>query len=251
MREGADEITLYATITGGQAPYEIEWNGPNGFHSFSEDPVLVDVNASFSGTYSINITDQNNCKHTASTEITVRDTPKKPTISTNDLPCEGGNISIIAPAYEGGSVTYQWNIPDTTNVEGLGTNELTIAPANAALHTGDYSLAVTLNGCTVTSNPLKIAISENFDLNPIANYTGGANCIGGNLELKANIGDSIAGISYQWKGPNGFTSNLPNPVIVNAIPAHNGIYELTIANSAGCTQTAGTNLISTIKNPLS
>ncbi len=247
----ASEIRFDATITGGQAPYEVEWRGPNGFHSFSEDPLLINTNSSFSGTYSINIADQNGCTHSASTEIEIKDTPLQPMISSNSLMCEGTAITITAPAYEGLSVSYYWNVPDSTNVSGLGTNELVIAPADASLHSGDYTLTVAAEGCSSNSNVLKIAILENFDFNPTAIYTSNLDCTSSDLVLNANIGDSIIGMSYQWTGPNGFTSNLPNPIIVNADSDHNGIYELTITNSTGCAVTAGTNLINTIKAPLS
>jgi len=50
-------------------------------------------------------------------------------------------------------------------------------------------------------------------------------CAGQNLMLTAN---SVAGASYSWTGPNGFTSTLQNPVISNITAAQAGTYTCTL-----------------------
>ena len=50
-------------------------------------------------------------------------------------------------------------------------------------------------------------------------------CVGETLELYA---DNVAGASYSWTGPNGFTSNQRNPVINNVTMAAAGTYTLVI-----------------------
>ncbi|MDA3942462.1 MAG: PKD domain-containing protein [Bacteroidetes bacterium] len=50
-------------------------------------------------------------------------------------------------------------------------------------------------------------------------------CVGETLELYA---DNVAGASYLWTGPNGFTSNQQNPVINNVTMANAGTYTLVI-----------------------
>ena len=51
-------------------------------------------------------------------------------------------------------------------------------------------------------------------------------CDGGFIELKA---DTLLTATYRWTGPNGFTSNLQNPVINNATPVNAGKYYLTVS----------------------
>jgi gliding motility-associated-like protein len=61
------------------------------------------------------------------------------------------------------------------------------------------------------------------------------------------LGDSVhllsmpdSAVSYQWSGPNSFTSNVQNPT---GLPASvGGIYTVTITNALGCSQTASTTV---------
>jgi gliding motility-associated-like protein len=78
-------------------------------------------------------------------------------------------------------------------------------------------------------------------------------CIGGSLNL---TGPTIAGASYSWTGPNGFTSTSQNPTVPSMSAAKSGNYALTVTSSSGCISTgytiaevnytAGPNLIQPI-----
>ena len=50
---------------------------------------------------------------------------------------------------------------------------------------------------------------------------------------------AVAGATYAWTGPNGFTSSLQNPTIPGATPAASGLYSVTVTINA-CTSAAGT-----------
>ena len=52
-------------------------------------------------------------------------------------------------------------------------------------------------------------------------------CVGSTLNLYESGGYAT---SWSWTGPNGFTSNLQNPVILNATTANSGIYTVVISN---------------------
>lgn len=63
-------------------------------------------------------------------------------------------------------------------------------------------------------------------------------CIGQNLQLTAS-----GGTNYSWTGPNGFTSNQQNPVIINANATHSGQYNCAITGTGGCDNTVSINVI--------
>jgi N-acetylneuraminic acid mutarotase len=64
-------------------------------------------------------------------------------------------------------------------------------------------------------------------------------CAGETLNLYAS---TIAGATYTWTGPNGFTSNLQNPSIPGATAAAGGTYSVTAAIGA-CVSSEGTTLV--------
>jgi len=81
------------------------------------------------------------------------------------------------------------------------------------------------------------------DVTSIYSSSGGAGsnalvCAGSTLNLTAT---TIAGASYSWTGPNGFTSNLQNPSISNVSALNAGSYGLSV-NGSGCISTGQTNV---------
>lgn len=69
-------------------------------------------------------------------------------------------------------------------------------------------------------------------------------CEGGILLLTANITGGLEPITYSWAGPDGFTSNLPNPIIAPVDEDNAGEYYLSVSDGYGCEPlTASTNLI--------
>lgn len=71
-------------------------------------------------------------------------------------------------------------------------------------------------------------------------------CTGSTLNLTSDFSGLTSGISYNWTGPNGFTSNQKNPSIPNATAASAGIYTVTAGNgtvTAKQTQNATINPI--------
>ena len=247
---GKEELTLNATITGGVSPFDIIWSGPNGFKSFKEDPSLVNSTGSLSGTYSIELLDQNGCTAQTSTQVDITDAPLQPTISSNEPACEGGQITLSTALYEGTNVSYSWQTPNNQNITGLNTNEIVISAIEANLHNGKYILTVEVNGCANSSTPFIIDLLTLPSIRPEAIYTSSLDCAKSNLELKANSDGMDNGITYNWTGPNSFTSNIQNPIIVNATPSNNGLYELTITNNNGCTISEISNLIENINQAL-
>ncbi len=58
-------------------------------------------------------------------------------------------------------------------------------------------------------------------------------CAGSTLALSASLADS-----YAWTGPNGFTSTIQNPSIINVTASNAGVYTVTVTTSNNCINTA-------------
>ena len=80
---------------------------------------------------------------------------------------------------------------------------------------------------------------------PIASNNGPI-CVGGTLNLFAS---TVSGATYNWTGPNGFTSNSQNPSRANVSAAMAGNYTVTVTvNGSGCTSVGASTTV--IVNPL-
>ncbi len=66
-------------------------------------------------------------------------------------------------------------------------------------------------------------------------------CAGNTINLISNF---IPGASYQWTGPNGFNSNIQNPLIANSTTGMSGTYHVTATSTspAPCTVSASVTL---------
>ncbi|MCX7737761.1 MAG: T9SS type A sorting domain-containing protein [Candidatus Kapabacteria bacterium] len=80
--------------------------------------------------------------------------------------------------------------------------------------------------------PLEFSISSNSQI-----------CEGDTLKLFSTF---VSGGSYNWTGPNGFTSNNQNPVIPNAKVMHSGDYILNVSDYLG---NYGSKSIKVVVNP--
>ncbi|MCD4681069.1 MAG: hypothetical protein K8S00_11860 [Bacteroidales bacterium] len=65
-------------------------------------------------------------------------------------------------------------------------------------------------------------------------------CEGDTLKLFAS---PIAGAMYNWSGPNGFTSNQKDPMIINCSLADTGVYSVYTSNICGNSSPATTNVV--------
>ena len=57
-------------------------------------------------------------------------------------------------------------------------------------------------------------------------------CENPNLELTATINSNVTNLSFEWSGPNGFTSNEQNPVINNIDTNYIGTYTCTVQSNS-------------------
>ncbi len=93
--------------------------------------------------------------------------------------------------------------------------------------------------CIVVGNSVALTIVG--ESRPIVALTSNSPLLCDSLNLTINLNANlVAGASYSWTGPNGFTSTAQTPSVANATPADSGWYVVTITGTTGCNTTDST-----------
>ncbi|MGD0710233.1 MAG: gliding motility-associated C-terminal domain-containing protein [Bacteroidales bacterium] len=211
------------------------WNGPIGFSSNAEYPVISNADTvSTVGIYTVTVTDVNGCSSSAQTTVSVNSNPLA-TASSN-TPCEGQTLNLISPGNPANS--YNWSGPGSFS--NLSQNPA-VPNADTSLTQGTYTVTVTDgNGCTATAQT-----NVTVNSNPKATASSNVPCEGKTLTLNSN-----GGSTYNWIGPNSFSSSSQNPTLPNADTlSSQGIYTVTVTDINGCSATAQTT-VTVNKNPI-
>lgn len=106
---------------------------------------------------------------------------------------------------------------------------------------GTWTPAKTLfnNLLTDPNNSICVNFSPgSYTLNTVTASTAptGIICQGGNIQLTG--GGTGNNLSFNWTGPNSFSSSNPNVSINNASSGNSGTYSLTVTDDIGCSNTA-------------
>ncbi|OWY24852.1 hypothetical protein C7N43_15525, partial [Sphingobacteriales bacterium UPWRP_1] len=196
-----------------------------GIANMSVIPSLFSCANVGNNTVTLTVSDSSGNTATCSATVTVTSTIPA-TIGSNSPVCVGNTINLTAT----GGGFYQWVGPG-----GFSSTQQNPVRTGATIAMGGiYSVTVTsASGCTT-------ALSTTVTVNslPVASITGATSvCAGNTINLTAN-----GGVSYQWSGPNGFTSIQQNIVRTDATAPMGGMYTVTVTNSGGCTATTNINV---------
>ncbi|MCO4291907.1 hypothetical protein NF867_03415, partial [Solitalea sp. MAHUQ-68] len=210
---GASDGAIQVSVSGGIAPYTYSW---------SSGQSIEDLSALPTGTYTLTVTDANNCQATASVTLTAPAVLSLSEVHT-DATCALSNGAINV-SVSGGTApyTYSWNSGETTE-------DLTTKAA------GSYTLTVTdANNCsesiTVTLNDLN---GPQVTVDNQTNVT-----CNGALDGAINITTTGTGtLTYSWSGPNGFTATTEDLANLAA-----GTYTLTVTDGNNCQASASVTL---------
>ena len=151
---------------------------------------------------------------------------------TTQTICSGSLITTIVP---GGGIqgsVYNWTRDNTISVTGIaasGSGNVNGILTNTTLVPVTVTFTFTSNpyGCAATSISATVIVNPT----PIGTISIAPNpaCVGSTVQLS-----STGGTTYNWSGPNGFTSNQQNPTILIINHLQAGKYYVTITNSFGC-----------------
>lgn len=152
-----------------------------------------------------------------------------PTAFYNDLN-EGDEVKLFSVSIS--------PLPKCAEGVRLFDNESDPTSADSGMHGGDFR-----NGFTIGSAEQKYAANY-MNENPLlpSGQLVDANVVLENDNFTLEAGNWSNAVSYQWTGPNGFTSNEKNISIKNVSLSNAGKYNLTVTSDLGCTVSKTTTL---------
>lgn len=184
---GGNNGTATVSVTGGTAPYSFGWTG-NGAGNNPRTSLTA-------GTYTVTVTDANNCSDTAVVSIT-QPLPLTANADSTTVSCNGSNNGTAFVSFINGGVApyvYVWNNGQTGS-------------SISNLSAGNYTATITdANGCQITA---ATAVTQPSPVTFTFNQTN-VTCNGGNngsITVTANGGVG----NYQYKIGNGLwvTTNI-------------------------------------------
>lgn len=222
-------LNLTATSAGAGT---YSWTGPGGFTSDQQFPVLTPITLADAGTYTVYAV-ENGCLSTGTTLLVqVQPAPVIPSVGANTPACTGTTLNLTAATVAG--ATYSWQGPNsfTANTQNASIPSVTLTEA------GMYTVYVTANGCTSMGDSFLVVINQtpptpNLTVNTPA-------CTGDVINFSS---DYFGAGTYQWTGPNGFTSTDSNPFIGVAALTDNGLYYLVVSENGCNSAMASTTLV--------
>lgn len=223
-----DTLRLIANLPDGPGAsnYTFSWTGPNGFTSSVQNPIITNVNTSFSGTYRLMVQGFGGCSAEGTVTVVVPEVLGTPDLTFVSSPvCEGSPIQLETQAFSG-NVQYKWFMGSFPN----GT-ELASTPSpgySLIMEPGTYDFYVIIESPSCTSAPSvvrQVTVLDGIEATVDNEYI--EICTGESLQLGTPITGS--NIQYEWVGPGGFESESRNPIVnADATPVNSGIYTLQI-----------------------
>ena len=213
--------SIQAFIQGGTPPYIYEWD--NGITAGPTMETETMIDKLMTGSYTLIVTDDMMDSDTIS--FFVSEPPSLPFahVTSNSPVCS--EDTVMLSEIGGDAIDWQWTGPDS-----FMSNEQDPEILNATeFASGIYNVTITdANGCTsiasgsvtVFATPMVMVNSEEYA------------CEGGDISLGEYGGDAA---TWQWSGPEGFSSFEQYPVITGATITHAGNYEVMIEDANGCT----------------
>jgi trimeric autotransporter adhesin len=221
------------------------WEGPNNFTSNTN--ILTVNNLQERRTYKLTATFSGACSGTDVAYLNIQPIVPTPTVSASIFNCNATVTAAMPTAFVPAELTnYSWTGPN-----GFTSNQLStpVSQAGAYTFTGTISGA----GCndvytkTIVVPRIPSTITPNLNVSIVSATEFGTGqsdfCDGMNVFLvtSSRSGDQMNAMTYNWTGPNGFSSTLANPIVSNFSAAKAGVYQLTvtgIGNACNPTATA-------------
>lgn len=181
-------------------------------------------------TYSVTVIDSRGCNDDENTTVTV---DPLPSISVTSEPAsaeicsDSGQILLSVMSDDANNPIWEW----TKNGSFFSNNQF--ISLSESSQSGIYTASVTdgITGCSSMTLPDTVNIFQTPTVN-ISHGTTPPYYPGDDLILCA--GSNATGPSYEWEGPNGFTSSSACAMVSNLSLPNAGIYSVTVTDIHGC-----------------
>jgi len=210
------------TVTGGTMPYNYQWSTSN---SFVLNTLLQDISGQSADSYTVLVTDGNDCQSTLISTITQPNAPLEQSALINDVNCFAQNDGAIDLTVTGGTspYTYSWSngsLSQDLNAIVSGVYTVTVTDFNLCTSTASYTVNQPNAPLSASLNPTDVLCNGEATGAVVSTVSGGT-------------------LPYSYSWSNGMTS--PNLTLINA-----GVYTLNVTDAQGCTAFTGT----TVNEPL-
>ena len=221
---GYNDGSAVVHAMGAHAPYSYQWFGPNGYSSMNDS-----VAALYGETYSVNISDTNNCTVNASINMSEPAEIEYNTLSGTDVSCLGACDGSVLLDFNGGTAPYYGHALEN-NTGTIIMNALGLDSIFSGICSGDYTISLTdANDC-----PSTLVNGGNSQQNILALdtiFTG----LSSNGNLVLCNGDATAGLAidlnlynstylYSWEDVSNPGVSLGSSLQINGLSA--GTYVL-------------------------
>jgi len=204
-------INLTTTTVSG-ATYA--WAGPSSYSATVQNPTRPSATTVMSGTYTVTVT-ANGCTATSNTAVTVNPLPTA-TAGSNSPVCAGSAINLTTPTVSG--ATYAWTGPSSYSASTQNPSR----PSSTTVMSGTYTVTVTANGCTNTSN-----VSVTVNANPTASSSAQNALCNGVCNGTATVVPSGGSGTYTYLWNNGQTTSTASALC-------DGSYSVVVTDGNGC-----------------
>ena len=207
------------SINNGQMPFDISWTGPNAFSSVNED--LADLEP---GSYTVVVTDFNNCSNDSTIIIIEPDSILQDILVLPSL-CSNTNDGSITHLILGGVAPYDFSW--------TGPNGFISADQDLTnLFPGDYTLIVSdANLCiedTIINVPSPAPLVVDLDITqPMCGVMDG--------EIVATVSGGTVAVDYGYEWLDAMMNNIGNSNSISALGA--GFYTLIVTDDNNCSDT--------------
>lgn len=231
-----------ATPVGNVSPYTYAWFDANNTLISTENNVPGSQTLSdlAPGTYSLQLTDANNCSQTVTFTIASSGTVQAPVLGSNSPLCQSETLLLTAQFVQ--DAQYFWTGPDSFTSDNQNPSVLNMQPAQA----GIYSCYIVVGNCTSAVSTINVSLSPALD----ASFTVSPPVCIGQSHTITFTGNAPAGATFNWNFSGGNVNSGTGSGPYNVTWPAPGNYLVTLSVNANGCQGNSTGTAIVVPNPV-